>query len=48
MRKIKIVSDSSSDILSLSNTDFAYAPMKVITAEKEFVDDAALDLDSML
>ena len=34
MRKLRIVSDSSSDILELENVDFAYAPMKIITAER--------------
>lgn len=48
MRKIKIVADSSANLLTLRNLDFSSAPLKVITAEKEFVDDAALDLDAMV
>ncbi|MBP3435517.1 MAG: DegV family protein [Clostridia bacterium] len=47
MRKLRIVSDSSFDILELENVDFAYAPMKIITAEREFVDDKNLDVDEM-
>ena len=47
MRKIKIVSDSSSDILSLQGLDYASAPMKIVTAQREFVDDASLDVDEM-
>ena len=47
MRTIRIVSDSSSDILTLERADFAYAPMKIITAEREFVDDRLLDVDGM-
>ena len=47
MRKIKIVSDSSSDILSLEGVDYACAPMKVVTAEREFVDTPDLDVDEM-
>ena len=47
MRKIRIVSDSSSDLLCLENVDFAYAPMKILTAEKEFVDDSNLDVAGM-
>lgn len=47
MRKLRIVSDSSSDILELKNVDFAYAPMKIITAEREFTDDSHLDVDEM-
>ena len=35
MRKIKIVTDSSANILKLEHADFAFAPMKVITEEKE-------------
>ena len=48
MRKFKIVADSSCDLFELKNTEFAYAPMKVITADKEFVDDRALDVEDMV
>lgn len=48
MRKTKIVADSSANLLSLKHLDFSSAPLKVITAEKEFVDDAALDVSTML
>ena len=48
MRKIKIVSDSACDIFSLPAVDFASAPMKLITAEREFVDNEALDVDEMV
>lgn len=48
MRSIRIVSDSSSDILELEQADFAYAPMKIITAENDFVDDSSLDVDGMV
>lgn len=48
MKKIKIVADSSANVLQLQNTPFAAAPLKVITNEKEFVDDNALDVDSMV
>ena len=48
MRKLRIVSDSSSDILELKNVDFAYAPMKIITAEREFTDDSHLDVDEII
>lgn len=47
MRKIKIVADSSCDIFELKHTEFATAPMKIVTAEKEFVDDEALDVAEM-
>lgn len=47
MRKLRIVSDSSSDILALECVDFAYSPMKIITAEREFIDDSELNVDEM-
>ena len=47
MRRLKIVSDSSSDILKLENIEYAYAPMKIITAEREFLDDENLDVEAM-
>jgi DegV family protein with EDD domain len=48
MKKIKIVSDSSSDILESAGLDFAYASMKIITSEKEFVDNSSLDINEMV
>ena len=48
MRKIKIISDSSCDIFTLKNVEFSSAPMKIITADKEFVDDVSLDVDVMV
>ena len=48
MKKIKIVADSSANLLTLDNCDFAAAPLKIITNEKEFTDDAALCVDEMV
>lgn len=48
MRKIKIVADSSANVLERQDTAFAVAPLKVITSEKEFVDDKALDVEAMV
>lgn len=48
MRSIKIVADSSANVLELKKTAFAAAPLKVIAGEKEFVDDVALDVDAMV
>lgn len=48
MRKVKIVADSSANVLELQNTPFAAAPLKVITNDREFVDDNALDVDAMV
>lgn len=47
MRKIKIVSDSSSDLLMLNSVEFASSPMKIITAKGEFVDDENLNVEEM-
>lgn len=48
MKKIKIVADSSANVLALERTPFAAAPLKVITSEKEFVDDDKLNVDAMV
>lgn len=48
MEKFKIVTDSSSDVLEIENTAFASAPLKIITDEKEFVDDEKLDVKDMV
>ena len=48
MRKMKIVADSSANLMELQSVDFASAPMKIITAEKEFVDSRELDVDAMI
>ena len=47
MRNIKIVADSSANVLHLEKTAFAAAPLKVITDAREFVDDEALDVEEM-
>lgn len=48
MRKVKIVADSSANVLELQNIPFAAAPLKVITNEREFVDDNTLNVDAMV
>ena len=48
MSKIKIIADSSSDLLKLSAVPFASAPLKIITADKEFVDDENVSLQEMV
>ena len=45
---IKIVADSSSDILDLTEVPFATAPLMIFTAEREFVDNAKLDVGEMV
>ena len=48
MRKTKIVADTSCDLLGLKHVAFACAPMKIITSEREFVDDESLDVNEMV
>lgn len=44
---MKIVADSSADMHEFAGVAFASAPLKISTAEKEYVDDAALDAAQM-
>lgn len=46
--KIKIVSDSSSNILEMKGIDYTSVPLKIIVGEKEFVDDKELDIKNMI
>lgn len=48
IEEVKIVADSSGDILDLTDVPFAAAPMKVCTELKEYVDDVALDVGLMV
>lgn len=48
MRKIKITADSSANLLQLEGVDFAAAPLKINTADREFVDDHMLDTAAMV
>lgn len=44
----KIITDSSADILALDGVDFASVPLKIITSEKEYVDNSELDVHGMI
>lgn len=44
----KIVSDSSSNLQVLEGVDYASVPLKIVTAEKEYTDDAGLDTALMM
>ena len=44
---IKIVSDSASDLLQIESVDFAVAPLTIVTDEKQYIDDANLDVEQM-
>ena len=48
MRKTKIVTDSSANLLALQDVDFASAPLKIIAGQQEFVDDANLNVEEMV
>lgn len=44
----KIAADSSANLLSFDGIPFSSVPLKIVTDEKEYVDDAALDTAAML
>lgn len=46
--KIKIVADSSADLYSYEGVPFASTPLKIVTAEREWVDNKVLDVDEMV
>ena len=48
MRNVKIVADSSANVLQLEKLPFAASALKVITNDTEFMDDAALDVAGMV
>ena len=48
MRTVKIVADSSANLMELKAVAFDAAPLKIITAQREFADDRNLDLDEMI
>lgn len=47
-KRIKIVADSSADMTELEGIPFESAPLKIITANKEYEDTAELDVLSMV
>lgn len=44
MNNIKIVVDSSSDLIALEGVDFASAPLKIVTDNKTYVDNSELNV----
>ena len=44
----KIVADSSANLLTFDGIPYASVPLKIVTAEREFVDDAGLNTGDML
>ena len=45
---IKIVSDSSSDIFALDGVNYTSVPLKIITDEKQYIDNTDLNVDEMI
>ncbi len=48
MDQYRIVTDSSADLTALERIPFSFAPLKIITAHKEYTDDLALDTAAMV
>lgn len=48
IEKTKIVADSSADVTELDGIDFASTPLKIITAEKQYVDNESLNVEKMV
>ena len=46
--KIKIVTDSASNMLALDGVDFQSVPLRMVTDEKEYVDTSDLDVEEMV
>lgn len=44
----KIVADSSANLFTFPDVDFASVPLKIIAGEKEYVDTPVLDVDQMI
>lgn len=44
----KIIADTSSNLYQIEGVNFAYAPMKIITSEKEFVDDENVNINDFI
>ncbi|MBQ3253144.1 MAG: DegV family protein [Acholeplasmatales bacterium] len=45
---IKIIADSSSDVLEINNINVKNVPLKIVTKDKEFIDDDSLDIKEMV
>ena len=45
---VKIVADSSANLPALAGVSYASVPLKIVTDEKEYVDDAALNTEEMV
>ena len=48
LTEVKIVADSSADVLEIENVAYGVASLKMITKVGEYVDDASLDVEKMI
>lgn len=48
LSNVKIVADSSADVLSIEQVAYASAPLIICTTQKEYVDNADLDVNGMV
>lgn len=46
--KIKLVADSSANLTDMPHCDYSFAPLKVIAGDREFTDNAEIDVPFML
>lgn len=46
--KIRIISDSSSNVYTLKGVDYSTVPMKIIAGDREFIDTPDLQLNEMV
>lgn len=46
--KVKIISDSSANMYTMDGMDFASVPLKIVTNDKEYIDNADLDVAAMV
>ncbi len=46
--KVKIISDSSSNMFSMADLDFTSVPLRIVTNDKEYVDTPNLDVAAMV
>lgn len=46
--KTKIVADSASDVMEMAGASYASVPLKILTNEKEYVDNASLNVQEMV
>lgn len=46
--KIKIITDSASNMIALEDVAFESVPLRIVTEEKEYVDRRDLDIEQMV